>query len=143
MSLWKHILYTVRMVRNTPMQYLVILITLAVGIGANSAIFSIIDAVLLRPLPYPEPDKVVSMTLLSPEGVSGNPISYPDYQDWLRDAKNFSSITATRNNFFSLLQGDIPERIRGMRATPNLLQTLGIEPEVGRGFGEQEGVPGN
>lgn len=143
MSLWKHLAYAFRMVRKSPLQYLVIIVTLAVGIGANSAMFSIIDGVLLRPLPYPEPDKVVTMTLLSPDGVSGNPISYPDYQDWTREAKNFASITATRNLNFSLLRGDIPERIRGMRATPNLLSTLRLEPELGRGFRPEEGVPGN
>ena len=58
MNLGKNVLYTVRMVRKSPVQFLVILVTLAVGIGANSAMFSIIDAVLLKPLPYPEPDKV-------------------------------------------------------------------------------------
>ena len=83
------------------------------------------------------------MTLLSSEGIAGNPISYPDYDDWTHQTKNFTSITATRNLNFSLLQGDIPERVRGMRATPNLLTTLGIEPEVGRGFRPEEGVNGN
>src|SRR3954469_7089468 len=143
MQLVSYSRYALRMVRSAPLQFLVILVTLAVGIGANSAMFSIIDAVLLRPLPYPEPDKVVTMTLLSSEGIAGNPISYPDYEDWTRETKNFSSITATRGLNFSLLQGDTPERIRGMRVTPNLLTTLGVAPELGRGFRPEEGVPGN
>ena len=143
MNLVSHSRYALRMVRSAPLQFLVILITLAVGIGANSAMFSIIDAVLLRPLPYPEPDKVVTMTLLSSEGIPNNPISYPDYEDWTRQAKNFTSITATRTTNFSMLQGDIPERVRGMRATPNLLTTLGLTPELGRGFRSEEGILGN
>src|SRR3954451_16326267 len=121
MNLLSYGRYALRMVRSAPLQFLVILVTLAVGIGANSAMFSIIDAVLLRPLPYPEPDKVVTMTLLSSEGIAGNPISYPDYDDWTRETKNFASITAPRGLNFSHLQVDPPEGKQLMRVPPDRL----------------------
>src|SRR4051812_24083641 len=143
MNIVSHSRYALRMMRSAPLQFVIILVTLAVGIGANAAMFSIIDAVLLRPLPYPEPEKLVAITLLSSEGLPNNPISYPDYEDWTRQAQTFTSITATRNVNFSLLQGDVAERVRGMRATPNLLTTLGLEPELGRAFRPEEGVLGN
>src|SRR4051794_31976495 len=119
MNLLSYGRYALRIIRSAPLQFLVILVTLAVGIGANAGMFSIIDAVLLRPLPYPEPDKVVTITLLSSEGIPNNPISYPDYDDWTHQAKDFTSLTATRAVNFSLLTGDVPERVRGMRASPN------------------------
>lgn len=143
MSLPNHARYALRMVRKAPVQFLVIIITLAVGIGANSAMFSIVDAVLLRPLPYPDPEQVVTLTLRSNEGIPNNPVSFPDYQDWTRQVRNFSSITATRSVNFSMLQGDTPERVRALRATPELLTTLGISAELGRGFRQEEGIRGN
>jgi predicted permease len=143
MSLLLNARQVLRMARYAPVQFAVILLTLAVGIGANSAMFSIIDAVLLKPLLYPEPDQVVTLTLLGNDGVPNNPISFPDYDDWTRQAHSFASITATRAINFSFLQGDAPERVRGMRATPNLLTTLGVRPEIGRGFQPDEGIPGN
>ena len=143
MSLLLNARQVLRMARYAPVQFAVILLTLAVGIGANSAMFSIIDAVLLKPLLYPEPDQVVTLTLLGNDGVPNNPISFPDYDDWTRQAQSFASITATRAINFSFLQGDAPERVRGMRATPNLLTTLGVRPEIGRGFQPDEGIPGN
>jgi putative ABC transport system permease protein len=135
--------YAFRMVRRAPLQFLVILLTLAVGIGANSAMFSIVDSVLLRPLPYPDPDRVVTITLRDNEGVGNVPISYPDYEDWTRQAHNFASITATRAVNFNLLLGDVPERVRGTRVTSNIMTTLGVEPELGRGFRSEEAIAGN
>jgi putative ABC transport system permease protein len=143
MSLLSHARYALRMVRNAPVQFLVIIITLAVGIGANSAMFSIVDAVLLRPLPYPDPEQVVTVTLRDAEGIPNIPVSYPDYEDWTRQSKNFSSITATRAVNFSLLQGDTPERVRGLRVSPNLMETLGLNPELGRSFRPEEAISGN
>ena len=143
MTLLKYARQGLRQARNAPVQFLVILATLAVGIGANSAMFSIVDAVLLRPLPYPDDQRVVTMTLRDNEGVPNNPISFPDYEDWTRQSKTFASITATRAVNFSLLQGDSPERVRGLRVSPNLLETLGLSPELGRTFRPEEAVPGN
>lgn len=142
MNLLGYSRYALRMVRYSPLQFLVIVVTLAVGIGANSAIFSIIDAVLLRPLPYPDPGQVVTLTMRTPEGVSGWPVNYPEYEDWTRQARSFSSIAATRNLNVSMLEGDVPERIRALRATTNLLATLGIAPQLGRDFRPEEGVAG-
>src|SRR3954469_10609726 len=143
MSILKYARQSLRMVRNAPIQFVVVIVTLAVGIGANSAMFSIIDAVLLQPLPYAESDHVVTLAMRSSEGISNNPISFPDYEDWTRQAHSFSSITATRGVNLSLLQGDTPERVRGLRVTPNLMATLGLAPELGRDFRTEEGVPGN
>jgi predicted permease len=143
MTLLKYARQGLRMAHNAPVQFLVILVTLAVGIGANSAMFSIVDAVLLRPLPYPDPEQVVTLTLRSNEGIPNNPVSAPDLEDWRKQTHTFSSITGTRGVNFSLLHGDTPERVRGLRVTPNILETLGVTPSLGRGFRPEEGVRGN
>jgi putative ABC transport system permease protein len=132
-----------RMARNAPLQFTVILVTLAVGIGANSAMFSIVDAVLLKPLPYPDPEQVVTLTLRSSEGIPNNPVSAPDLDDWIKQSRSFSFITATRSVNFSLLQGDAPKRVRGLRVSPNIMDTLSLAPALGRSFRSEEGIRGN
>ena len=105
--------------------------TLAIGIGATAAMFSLVDGVLLQPLPYHEPEQLVRIWSANPRGIPRNGIAPPDYFDWREQAQGFTSIAA-----FSAAEGTLtgagdPIRLEGAHATPNLAATLGAEPLLG------------
>ena len=96
--------YALRTLARTPLFTSVVLLTLALGIGANTAIFTVVNAVLLRPLPYPEPEQLVRVRAGS---------SWPDMRDWAERAASFSGIGGFRPQLFDLSSGDVPERMDG------------------------------
>jgi len=114
--------------------------TLALGIGANTAIFSIVDAVLLRPLPYPRPDRLVFLRDVQPE-VPDAALAAGDLPDW-RSARSFQEIAATETRTYTLTGRGNPQNVYGVRATANLFRVLGIPPEIGRTFSSASEVPG-
>jgi putative ABC transport system permease protein len=121
-------------------------LALALGIGANSAIFSVVNAVLLRPLPYANSDRLVliSETNMQPQAMSDQlPVAPANFVDWREQQSSFESMGACANNIFNLTGTGEPERIMGMFATAGMFDTLGVRPLVGRVFSNEEEEPGN
>ncbi len=120
------------------------LLSLAVGIGANTAIFSLVDGVLLRPLAFRDPDRLVAITLSSPQlrRASSLPINIGQLVEWRKRATAFESIGAYQNITMSLTGDGRPELISGAAVSANLFRTLGISPRIGRSFFDQEDMRG-
>jgi putative ABC transport system permease protein len=134
-SLLHDLRFGVRMMVRNPVFTLIAVVTLALGIGANTAIFSVVDAVLLRPLPYPQPDRLVFLWSNVPEGGS----SVPDYHEWRDHNQVFEGLGAFYYGDFNLSAGaEAPERIQGARITANLFQVLQVSPALGRLFTPEE-----
>jgi putative ABC transport system permease protein len=135
----KDLRFAFRQLRKTPGFTFIAVLTLALGIGANTAIFSVIYAVLLQPLPYPEADRMVIVT----ESDSNQPqisISYPNYLDYRRDNTVFEHIAVSRRESFNLsgLDGRVPEQVSGALVTANFFKVIGLNPQLGRAFTEEE-----
>lgn len=131
--------FAFRQLRKSPGFTFVAVLTLALGIGANSAIFSVIYAVLLQPLPYPESDRVAILT----ESDANQPeimVSFPDYVDWKHDSTRFEEIAISRRESFNLsgLQGRAPEQVSGAIVTANFFKVIGLKPQLGRTFTAEE-----
>jgi predicted permease len=136
--------FAFRQLRKSPGFALIAILTLGLGIGANTAIFSVIYAVLLRPLPYPDPDRIAIIT----ETNSNQPqisISFPDYVDWKRDNRSFEQLALAREESLNLsgLDGRGPEQVPGAIVTANFFSVVGLTPQHGRVFaGEEDRVGG-
>ena len=132
-----------RAMRRAPAVTAIAVLCLALGIGANAAIFSVVNAVLLRPLPYAAPDRLMrlNMSELENPGVVGS-VSVPNFRDWQAQARSFSSLTAYGRSTRTLQGATEPERLDVVLATANLFTTLGVAPRIGRGFMEDEDDPG-
>jgi predicted permease len=134
--------YGARMLRRNPGFTFVAIVTLGLGIGANSAIFSVVDAVLLRPLPYKDPDRLLTLCAKNDaSGVNQRPLSYPNFVDWREQNQGFEFMAAVRQELFSLSDGDEPERVSGVRVTTDILTLLGVRPLRGRDFFTEEARP--
>jgi putative ABC transport system permease protein len=131
--------FAIRQLRKSPGFTCIAVLTLALGIGANTAIFSVIYAVLLRPLPYPEGDRIVLLAETDKNQPSIS-VSLPDYLDWERDATSFEQLAVGRRDTFNLsgLQGRAPEQITGAMVTANFFKVIGLAPQIGRVFTEEE-----
>jgi len=134
--------FALRQLRKSPGFTLIAVLTLALGIGANSAIFSVVNAVLLRPLPYPKADRLVYLN----EVINGtnSSIALPDYVDWQRDSTSFQHLALTRIESLNLsdVPGRQPERISVSLATANFFDTIGLPPHLGRTFTPDEDKTG-
>jgi putative ABC transport system permease protein len=134
--------YGARMLRKNSIFTAVVVVTLGLGIGANAAIFTVINSVLLNPLPYGEPERLVLMWERTPK-LASMMVSYPDYLDWKAQNHVFEDIAVyNRYQTFNLTGRDRPERLAGGRATTNLFTVLGVQPALGRGFLPEEEGPG-
>jgi len=134
--------FAVRSLLKRPGFALVVIITLALGIGANTAIFSVVNAVLLSPLPYKEPERLVAVWAKSTNrNLTNQPVSYLNYTDWKEQTQAFEQLAAIRAESLNLTGQGEPERINGVRITVNILSTLGVTPELGRDFLPEEGQP--
>ena len=121
----------------------VAVIAVALGIGANTAIFSVINSVLLQPLPFPEPDRLVSVWESRPQrGVRANPASYPNFADWRAQNDVFSYISAHSSTDFTLTGDDNPARLQGAVVSADLFPMLGVQPLMGRVFREDDDKAG-
>jgi len=136
--------YGLRILRNSPGFTAVALIVLALGIGGNTAIFSVVNGVLLQPLPYPQADQLVSIRSAEPSrGIPPVVASYADYLDWKQQARSFSNMGTYVTDTFNLSAGGQSTQVESMDATTSALQTLGIAPELGRLFTPDEEQWGN
>lgn len=135
--------YCMRMVGKRPGFFSVIIATLALAIGANTAIFSAVNTVLLRPLPYGDPDRLVWIwenNLVS--GIEKEPASIPNFADWREQNQVFESIAAFHNWAATLTLNGEPERVAASRVSFNLFSLLRVEPALGRSFLPEEEQPG-
>ena len=137
--------YAVRMFRKNPGFTAVAALTLALGIGANTAIFSVVNAVLLRPLPYQQPDRLVMVwSHNTREKTDHQAPSYPDYVDFRAQSQAFEELEAFGSSWSLNLTGDgPPERLTGAFATSGLFPLLGVSPALGRTFLPEEENSGN
>jgi putative ABC transport system permease protein len=129
--------YTVRTLRNSPGFTAVALLTLALGIGANTAIFSFVDGVLLNPLPYPDPDRIVWVLEKRPDG-GANGISTLNYLDWVKQNTVFQYMAAQTGWQATLTGVAQPTLLTGQRVSPHFFDIHGIKPVLGRAFREDE-----
>jgi putative ABC transport system permease protein len=143
-SLWQDLRYGARMLMKKPGFTLIAVITLALGIGANTAIFSVVNAVLLRPLPYAEPERLVALwesNTQRPESRSA--ISYPNFFDWRAQSQSFERMASYYTNNMALTGVATPVNLSSAVVAPDLFATLGVKPLLGRWFVGEEEKPGN
>ena len=139
--------YGLRMLRSNPAFSIVAILTLALGIGANTAIFSVVYAALIRPLPYSQPNRLITLSEVRPQ--EGQPsglekriwdTAYPDYVDWTRQSKSFQALAGFNGDGFMFYGGGEPEGVLGVQTTVNFFSTLGVKPFLGRDFAVGEDI---
>ena len=130
-----------RLLWRSPGFAAVAILTLALGIGANTAIYSVLDAVLFRPLPYPEPDRIVMVSETLENG-RRNSVSGGAFLDWRMHQTQFAAMTLTGRVSFNLQGAGVPERLKGLEVSHEFLDVLGIPPLLGRGFMPEDDRPG-
>ena len=133
--------YALRMLAKSPVFSLIAVLTLALAIGANTAIFSVVNAVLLRPLPYPQSEQLVRVFGTQPT-LDEAPTSPANFLEWREENQVFERIGTWTGQGFNLLGGDKPERVIGARVSADLLQLLRVQPELGRLFTNEEDQEG-
>jgi len=136
--------YAIRQLAKHPSFTLIAIFALALGIGANTAIFSVVNAVLLRSLPYPDADKIIVVRERSHNFEWGS-VGYMNWLDWHAGQRSFSELALVRSENFNFSKGTglgIPERVRGLRASSGLLSALGLKPKMGRDLTKAEDVDG-
>jgi predicted permease len=142
-NLTQDVRYGLRTLCKNPGFAAVAILTLGLGIGANTAIFSAVNDVLLRPLPYPNSNQLVRVWATDTKsGANHDVASYPDFADWAAQSRSFQQIEAYAGRSYNLSGGDHPERIAGVRESAGLLRMLGMKPLLGRGFSVDEQMPG-
>ncbi|MGH9767132.1 MAG: ABC transporter permease [Blastocatellia bacterium] len=137
--MWQDLRYGLRMLAKNPGFSIVAVFTLALGIGANSAIFSVVNGVLLRPMPFEDPDRLIKIwETVPPSGQSTT--STPNLKDWREQNTVFTGIAAYQFSSFNLRGQDSPERLSGATVSPNFFDVVGVRPRLGRAFqiGEDE-----
>ena len=133
--------YGVRILLRAPAFTLVAVLTLALGIGANSAMFSVVSAVLRHPLPYDAPDQLVRLHGKSPSFERGS-ISFPNFLDWQANNRSFSAIAVSRSGAFTLTGAGTAERVSADLVSADYFTVLGVRPIVGRALAKGEDLPG-
>src|SRR5436309_706925 len=135
--------FAFRSLLRSPGFTLLAIITLGLGIGANTAMFSIVNTVLLKPLPYPKSEQLQRLDRVTPQNPQGR-VSAADYLDLRREMQTYGDIGAYALGDTSLSEpGQPAEVVRALRITPNLLSVLGVQPQLGRNFLPREDVAGN
>ena len=137
--------YGLRMMFRNPGFTLVAIITLALGVGANTTIFSVVNAILLKPLPFPNPDRLVMIweqRVQEPDNF--NIVSAPNFIDWQQQNNVFESMAMfdSAGNGYNLTGGSEPESVSGVRVSASFFDVLGVKPRLGRGFLPEEETPG-
>jgi putative ABC transport system permease protein len=141
-TLGQDLRYGARMLMKNPGFSLIAALTLTLGIGANTAIFSVINGVLLKPLPYAEPERLVAVWEVRHDGRRGA-VSYPNFADWRAQNQVFERIAIYRDSAMALTGGGEPTNLRAVITTPDLFPLLNARPQLGRGFLPEEEKPGS
>src|SRR5690242_4195367 len=132
MGVIQDIRYAIRTLLNAPGFTLGATLTLALGIGANTAIFSLIDGVLIRPLPYRDPSRLVRIHATEPDGNSRMPITGPDFVDLRQRSRLIESMASVAPDGANLTGGDRPDRVQLGQITSNFFSVFGVKPVLGR-----------
>jgi putative ABC transport system permease protein len=142
-SLWQDVRCGLRMLRKNAGFAVVAILTLALGIGANTAIFSVIHAVLLNPLPYNDPDRIVLVLESNPgKGFPQFSVSPPNYVDWKKESTAFENMASIARGEFNYTGGAEPERLSGARVAASFFSVMGATPAIGRTFLPEDDVVG-
>jgi len=142
-SFWQDLRYGARMLLKNPGFTLIAVLTLALGIGANTAIFSVINGVLLGSLPYPHPEQLAMVWCDNKrQGIPDDITSYPNFVDWRDRNKTFQGMAGVTDDTYDLTGRGEPEEIRAASVSPNFFQLLGVSPVRGRSFTAEEEQPG-
>ncbi|MGC1417798.1 MAG: ABC transporter permease [Candidatus Acidiferrum sp.] len=141
MSFWQDIRYGLRVLLKSPGFTAIAVLTLALGIGANTALFSVVNGVLLNPLPFPNPDRLVAVYSKTTEFQESS-ISYPNFLDWAKDNHSFSKLGAFRSEEYNMTGEGEPERLHGHMISADFFPALGVNPILGRYFLPEEDKPG-
>ena len=140
---FQDILYGVRLLHKNPGLTIIAILTLTVGIGVNSAVFSVANTVMFFPFPHVDPDRAVFVSATNPErGVGQSSISLADYLDWQERATSFDGLAAEDSVPFNITGGEVPVRVVGLVATTNIFDVIGVQPDRGRGFVPEDSIPG-
>ncbi len=143
-NLARDLRFGARTLRRNPGFAAVAVLTLGLGIGANTAIFSVVNAVLLRPLPYPQPDRLVLVWGTNTDsGTLQDVVSYPGFEDWQARSRSFERMAAFTTRGMTLAGTDQAELVEAVQGTPGFFETLGVQPALGRTFRPEESVEGN
>lgn len=141
-NLLKDIRYALRTLRKSPGFTIVAILTLALGIGSNTAMFSVVTAVLLRPLPFPEPDRIMQVSSTDKAG-KFTAESYPDFLDYRQSNRSFEYLAAYHGGSKTLTGVGEPQHIVANVVTPGFFEALGVQPKLGRSFRPEEEKPGS
>ncbi|HLW53404.1 MAG TPA: ABC transporter permease [Candidatus Angelobacter sp.] len=143
MNLLQDLRYAARMMRKTPVFTLIAIATLALGIGANTALFSVIDAVLIRPLPFHDPGRLMDLRSFDlTDKIQGGETSYPAFLDWRDQSHSFEAMSVWNTSGFTYTGGAQPENVPSAIVSANLFSMLGVSPVIGRSFSADEDKPG-
>jgi putative ABC transport system permease protein len=140
-TVWKDVQFAARMLWKNRGVTAVAVVALALGVGANTAVFSVVNAVLLKPLPYKDPGRLVRLSSDS-ERIPQMSVSYPDFLDWRAQSTVFERMAAMQPASYNLSGAGEAERLQGRNVSPEFFSVLGVEPALGRTFGEEENAPG-
>jgi putative ABC transport system permease protein len=143
-ALWRDLRYSVAVLGRNPGFSIVAVITISLAIGANTAIFSVVNGVLLRPLPFDQPDQLVEIRETQPEkGDDEMAVAPADFQYWRENTQSFSAMAAHYTHIsFNLTGSGEPEKMSSAAVSASFFKVLGVEPELGRGFLAEEETPG-
>jgi putative ABC transport system permease protein len=143
-TFWRDVKYGLRMLLKRPGFTAIAVVALSLGIGANTAIFSVVNAVLLRSLPYSDSDRLVLFQMVDQTtGRKSQFISFPNLEDWRSQSQEFSAISAFKSGGFTLTGHGEAERIEGGRVSSSFFRVMGVSPILGRDFLENEDKPGS
>src|SRR4029079_14318646 len=117
-------------------------LTLTLGIGANTTIFTVFDALLLKPLPFAEPEQLVTIYATGPQ-LDKAPVSPANFLDWQQQNRVFQAIAAYTGSVFTVLGSEMPERLVGTRVSAGFFNVLGVQPSLGRSFRGEEDAYGH
>ena len=146
-ALLQDLRFALRQFRKSPGFALTTILTIALGIGGTTAIFSLVNTVLLRPLPFPEPNNLMSLASRndrnpSASGNDGNPLSYPDFFDWRSQNRSFSGLAGYHDSDFTLTGSGEPKHLMGHVVSSDFFRVLGVSPALGRDFTSDDEKPG-
>jgi putative ABC transport system permease protein len=144
LSFVRDVRYALRLLVRSPGFSAIAMLTFAVGIGINTAVFNVVNGVLLRPLPYPDADRITLLWMDNRrQGIREDVTSYPNYADWRSQSMSYEHMAAFRLYPYSLTGAGEPERLQGATVTANFFDVMGVRPIIGRLFSLEHETPGN
>jgi putative ABC transport system permease protein len=141
-TLLQDIRYAARTLRKSPAFTIIAVVCLSVGIATNTTLFSCLNAIVLRPLPFADPDQLIFAVDNRPGTNNNVGVSYPTFLDWRAQSRSFGALAAIQGRSLTITEGDEPERLQGQLISASLFPMLGVAPQQGRVFREDEDKPG-